>query len=120
MPTLNQILGNSVTLSIPFEGGEPITITYLPGRITQEASVKLQAFADNVNALNLQEQFNGINAFIVDFLQSWDFMEDDGVTMVPITLERLPKLPVSIIQPIIEKITSDMLPNQEAAPTQKP
>jgi hypothetical protein len=120
MPTLNQILGNSVTLSIPFENGLPISITYMPGRITQEASVRLQSFADNVNAMNLQEQFNGINAFIVDFLVSWDFVEDDGVTPVPITLERLPKLPVSIIQPIIEAITNDMLPNSQAVPTPKP
>lgn len=119
MPTLNQILGNSVTLTIPFENGEPLTITYLPGRITQEASVRLQAFADTVNALSLQEQFSGINEFIVDFLLSWDFMEDDGVTPVPITLERLPKLPMTILQPIIERITEDMLPNSQAVQVQK-
>jgi hypothetical protein len=119
MPTLKQILGNEVTLSIPFKGSEPLTIVYLPDAITQETYARLQSFAVSVETLSVQEQFNEINQVVVEFLLSWDLLEDDNVTPVPITVERLPKLPISILKPIIEAITGDMDPNSQAVQAQK-
>jgi len=119
MPTLKQILGNEVTIPVQFKGSEPLTITYLPDAITQETYARLQSFAGSVDGLTVQEQFAEINQVVVDFLLSWDLMEDDGVTPVPITVERLPKLPLAILKPIIEAITGDMDPNSQAVQAQK-
>lgn len=117
MPTLDDILGNSAHISIPF-GAESLNIDYRPDSITQETLVKLQNFTSTTDTASLQEQFTSLNQVIVDFLVGWDLLENDGVTVIPITVERLPKLPMKILTTVVEAIAEDMNPNSKAVQAQ--
>lgn len=104
--TIGQITSNTATASFTVtitqedpETGEEHTYTeqvnlkYYPGRITE----KTMALAKAYNAQDdLDTVLGGILAFneeIVRLVKWWDVLEDDGVTMFPLDVKRLPELP---------------------------
>jgi hypothetical protein len=114
MPTIHDIIGNSAKVSIPF-GSESLNIEYRPDSVSQETLIKLQKFAGTTDLVSVQDQFNELDQVIIDLIASWDLLENDGVTVIPLTVERLLKLPVRIIGVVIEGIMGDMTPNSGAA-----
>jgi hypothetical protein len=79
--------------------GEPVTVRYRPGAITARSIEALQALraeaeSDAAQAdTNLRDhQYHTLAAWICEILAGWDFMEDDGVTMQPITPANLARL----------------------------
>ena len=121
MPTLKQILGNSATVAIPF-GNDTLHVEYRPDKLTPEAIAKLQIFAgiDNSTTVSMvADRFNEYDAMIISLIVSWDLLEDDGVTPIPITVERMFTLAASLPSVIILAILGDINPNRKAVQIQK-
>ena len=118
MPTLSNILGNSASVTIPFSGGDSLTIGYKPEGITQETLIRLQKFTGGTE--KLPEQFKEMNEVLISLLVSWDLLEDDAITVIPITVERFLTLPLVILTTVIEAIAEDMSPNSQAVQAPKP
>jgi hypothetical protein len=122
MPTLKQILGNTATVSIPF-GADSLNVEYRPGKLTPEAIAKLQIFVgidNSVTQAAVQAKFNEYDGMIVDLIASWDLLEDDGVTPIPITVERMFTLAASLPSIIVLAILGDINPNSKAVQAPNP
>ena len=113
--SLSQIAANTATAEMEFEGGGTLNIVYYPLKITDEMLLQGQRFtaAGNDEAA-VTGLMHDINTQLVDIVQSWDLLEDDGVTPIPLTVERLQRLSPVIKAMAIQAIIGSISPEAMA------
>ena len=116
--TLKQIAANTASASMEFEGGGSLNITYYPLRISDEMLLQLQSFA-GATEQTMPGLLGDLNQMLVDVVQSWDLLEDDGVTPIALTQERLAGLSPVIKSLAVQCILGSIRP-EALAPTIKP
>lgn len=110
--TLNQIASSHASVTRHFKEGS-LTIEYDPNLITEETFAQLNAFSKMSAAMSeadIFESFRTFNKLLVSLIRSWDLLENDGVTVVPITVERMAGVAIPIRLLAIEMITGDIRP----------
>lgn len=126
--SVGQIAANTSEIKIPV-GDDFVTVKYAPGRITEETfqqMVNLSRLTD-VNEGNISEIgtiFQSLNELLVDLIKEWDLTENDGKTVVPLTVERLSgkekgvqKIPLMFRMQIAGAIVGDIRPEALAPQT---
>lgn len=126
--SVGQIAANTAEVKIPV-GDDFVTVKYAPGQITEETFQQLTSLSklQNVSEDNIGDIssiFQSLNQMLVDLIKSWDLTEEDGVTVVPLTVERLSgkvagvaKIPLTFRLQVVGAIMGDMRPNQIAPQT---
>jgi hypothetical protein len=112
--TLQQIASNTAQLSFQW-GSDAVNVTYYPGKITEKVLSDLSAL-DNLTGSNFEQAFAAFNEMLTGLLQSWDVLENDGVTMFPIDASRFSELPLLFRKQVLMEITKAMSP-EATAPT---
>jgi hypothetical protein len=119
MPTLDDILGNSAHVTLTFASGT-LNVEYRPSFLSQETMAKLQILTSFTNDMQQEAalgKFREYDEMIVNLIASWDLLESDGVTVIPLTVERLLKLNFTIVVLVVRAILEDVGPNLAAAPS---
>lgn len=107
--TFTQIISNTAEVTFAW-GPESVTLVYYPGKVTEETLAVLLAF-EKMDENSFASTFQSLNDMLADLIKSWDAFEDDEKTiMIPITPERLIKLPLGFRMQIIRAIIGDMRP----------
>jgi hypothetical protein len=96
--SLSQLAAN--TAQVTFQAGETpdqtCTITYWPGRITEQFLATSQVF-QNAQNMDILAGFADLNKSLEHVIQSWDVFEDDAQTvMFPIDAARFSELPIAL------------------------
>jgi hypothetical protein len=107
--TLSRIAANTATVSIDFGGGDVLNVEYYPLRITTEMFAQMQGFAE-ANEATIMRKFEEICQMLVTIVKSWDLLEDDGETQIPLTTERVKQISPVISMQIINAIGGDINP----------
>jgi hypothetical protein len=99
--TIGQMAANQATVVVTGEhlGNDTINLVIYPNKVTT-ASIK-----------QLDEGTDAINQVLVNVIKSWDVLEDDGVTPLPITTESLEKLGMAIVWQMRMEIIKALRPN---------
>jgi hypothetical protein len=116
--TLARIAANTATVSIDFGGGNVLNVEYYPLRITTEMFAQMQGFAE-ANEATVMQKFEEICAMLVTIVKSWDLLEDDEVTPVPLTVERVKRISPVITMQIISAIGQNINPETIAPQTKR-
>jgi len=115
--TLTKLVSKTADVTIAFEDGDTLTVQYWPNRINEETFAQLQIIDGISDARTVDAMLGGfksLNGFLVDIVKGWDLFENDGITPFPITLERLPEIPIAIRSQILWSILGDIRKNQKA------
>lgn len=99
--TLSQMAANEakVTVTGGHLGNDTINLVYFPNKI-------------NTNAIKqLDEGMDSINGVLADAIKSWDVLEDDGTTPLPINTESMERLGTAIVWQIRMEIVKSLRPN---------
>jgi len=89
----------SVTLTGEYLGNETITVVFFPNKITTVAIKQLDEGSDSINQV------------LADVIFSWDVLEDDGETPLPIAVESLEQLGMAIVWQIRMELVKALRPN---------
>lgn len=111
--TLAQIAANTASVTFAV-GNETVTIVYYPGRVTEKTIAQTEAMK-TMTGETMEARYSAFNTALAGLIQSWDVMEDDGVTMWPLEPGRLAELPVGFRMQVIGAILGDLRP-ETAAP----
>lgn len=109
MPTLDDLVGNSARVTKSFPSGVSLTIDYYPARVTRKTFVDLTAFSE-MSEDTVLANLDALIDLIVTLVKSWDLLESDNETMIPITTERLATVPVPVLTFVVMAITGDIRP----------
>lgn len=111
--SLSKLAGDTSKVTITFNGGNSVTVSYCPAKITNKMVIQAQqAQKTNDIALALKETSNILHAVI----KSWDLYEDDEMTRpYPLDVDSLEELPYKITETVLMGIMSDMSPEAQAA-----
>jgi len=97
---------------------EDISITYYPGKVTEEfigASLALQSMEEST----FLARFHTFNQMLCEVIARWDVFEDDACTvMYELTPDKIQKLPWMFRADVSGAILSDMRPEITAVSTQ--
>lgn len=106
MPKLSNLAKNSAPFKIEFEGEEPLTGEYYPGRATDEMFLSIAGF-EKFTSETTKETLHNFNVAIATLVKSWNLQNDDG-TIIDLTPEALASvyLPLKIL--IFREIKLDM------------
>jgi hypothetical protein len=110
--TLAKLAANTAEVKLAV-GDDTVTITYFPARINEQVYADLSLLADPTNR-DVAANVGALNDTLVKLVKSWDVLEDDGVTMFPVSAERLSELPLVFRAEVINAIFADMRPNSAA------
>ena len=113
--TFQQMVSESATINFTYND-YPIKIVYFPGKLTEEfvgAVIAMNA----MDASTFNATFKTYNEQLCDVIESWDVLENDGVTMIPLTPERLAKLPFKFRAKLSQEIMGDMRPEASTPQT---
>ncbi len=110
--TLTQIAANTASVTFAV-GTETVTVVYYPGKVTEKAIARMQGMSD-MTGENVLAGFGAFNETLASLIKKWDVLEEDGVTMFPITPERLAELPVGFRIQVIGAIMGDLRPETMA------
>jgi hypothetical protein len=111
---LSQLAAQSAPLTLWF-GEDSLELEYYPNKITDEmimAWQEAQSRGDQATAEYIREN----NEAFLSFIKSWDMLEDDDVTFVPLTPERMLQVPVIIKRYILEAVMSEMQAGEVGKP----
>jgi hypothetical protein len=94
----------AATAKITIKTGElDIWVKYYPNRLTGEYAAKLTTVGDDMK--------EDIYPIIAHLVESWDLVEDDGTTMIPINASGFDRVGVPFLLQIFGAIVGDMRPN---------
>lgn len=109
MPTIAEMTDGKATLLIAYHGLN-VHVQYYPGKITERVIAQIQSFAQ-LTGDDLAQGFRDLNRLLTDLIASWDLTENDGMTMFPLTGDRLAELPVLFRIEVLKAAMGDIRPN---------
>jgi hypothetical protein len=92
------------TVTVEFDGGEQIVVTYLPGALTIE----------NIERFSAAEKDDSAGAaaeLVAQLISGWDLSWEEGGEPIPATPAELAQVPLPILAAVVEAIKDDALPN---------
>ena len=110
--TIGNIAKSRAKVTRKFEEGS-LTIEYDPNMVTEDLYAQLIAFG-KMGEDTIAENFRGFNEVLLTLIKSWDLMEDDGVTPVPLTEKRLSSVPIVIRNIALDMVMGDFRPESIA------
>ncbi len=113
--SIGNIAKSRASVTRHFEEGS-LTIEYDPNMVTEDLYANLQSFS-RMSEDTIAMNFRDFNEVLLRLIKSWDLLGDDGVTMVPLTQERLSKLPIPIRYTALDMVMGDFRPEQIAPQT---
>lgn len=114
--TLAKIAANTSTVTFDYMG-DPITVTYFPGLVTEKIFAQMQGFA-NMTEATFMPHMNDFNKTLTRLIKSWDVYEDEEQTvMFPLDPERMAELPLAFRIQLVSEITTDIRPEAVAPQT---
>jgi hypothetical protein len=113
--TASKIANNSAQVTLRY-GEDTVNITYYPGRFTERTYAQLQAF-DAASSGQMVEGLGSLNDVLAHLIKDWDVLEDDGVTMFPLSVDRLSELPIVFRVQVLGAVMRDIRP-ETLAPQQ--
>jgi len=114
--TLAHIAANTARATLDFGASGSLAIDYYPLLITDEMFVQLQSFASTSEA-EAPGKLADLNRMLVEVIQQWDLLEDDGQTVIPLTVERLTRLSPVIKAMVLQAILGSISPEALAPQT---
>ena len=111
MPRLSDIASNSVHAEIKLYG-ETLNIDFYPLRITTKMMSQLTSWS-NMSEADIIQRFNDIAQTLSEIIKNWDLQEDD-LTPIALTYERLLRLSPVIAMVVIQGIVSNLRPETVA------
>jgi hypothetical protein len=111
---LSQLAAKSAPLTLWF-GEDSLNLEFYPNKITDEMMLKWQEAqnkGDHATADFIQEN----NEAFLSFIKSWDMLEDDDITFVPLTPERMITVPLIIKKYILEAVMGEMQTGEVGKP----
>jgi hypothetical protein len=106
---LGNIAANSATIRVP-AGDEEATVEYYPGRISDEMFLTLLSFQQELRVDSPTKFMDDFNFALVAILKGWDLVEDDGETVIPITLDKIKKIYFPFKMLVIGSVIRDINP----------
>lgn len=111
--SLVQIAANTADASFEYMG-ETVGVKYRPALITEETFARLMMFQKSKTELEVIERFGDVNNILSELIASWEFYEDEELTMmVPLTVDRLKTVPLEIRLAALGAITQSFHPEAE-------
>jgi hypothetical protein len=117
---LSQLAAKTAPLRIWFDEESFIDIEYLPNKITDELILGWQEAAKkgDDNAVEfLESRLESNNDPLVTLIKSWDLLEDDDVTVVPLTQAGLRRVPNPVKGRIMRAIMEEIQAQGEVKAT---
>jgi hypothetical protein len=111
---LSQLAAKSAPLTLWF-GEDSLELEYYPNKITDEMILGWQE-AQNKGDQATAEYIRENNEAFLSFIKAWDMLEDDDVTVVPLTPERLITVPLVIKKYILEAVMGEMQTGEVGKP----
>ena len=93
---------------------EQVNLKYYPGRITERTMALAKAYNEQSD---LDTVLSGVMAFneeIVRLVKWWDVLENDGITMFPLDVKRLPELPFDFRGQLLAAMAEGISPEATA------
>lgn len=115
MPTLSQIIGNSVKITLEF-AQEEIQVEFSPGRVT-EKTLKIFYAVEHIKEESMFDDIESFNRELAGIIKWWDVTEDDGKTMYPLDVKRLAELPLMFRGAVAGAIMRNFRPEADAPKT---
>lgn len=109
---LSHISAKCKPIKIMFDE-DALNIEYYPNKITEETFVQLNALSQ-MKEDTISESFNTYNETLVGLMKSWDLLDEDGITVLPLTSDQMIKVGIVVRGEILTAIMSDIRPNQMA------
>jgi hypothetical protein len=109
---LSHISAKCKSIQVMFDD-DVLNIEYYPNKITEETFEQLNALS-KMKEDTISESFMSYNTTLVGLMKSWDMLDDDGVTVLPLTAEQMIKVGIVARGKILESIMEDIRPNQTA------
>jgi len=109
---LSHISAKCKPIKIMFDE-DALNIEYYPNLITEETFIQLNAL-NTMKEDTISESFRSYNETLVGLMKSWDLLEDDGKTVIPLTADRMIKVGIVVRGEILTAIMQDIRPNQTA------
>lgn len=107
--TLTKIANDTASVTFPYSG-ESVTVEYLPSKVTEKTFKQLQVFSQ-ISDVTIIDSFGALNDMLVSLVKSWDVFEDDGQqVMFPLSVDRLPELPIMFRATVLKAILGDIRP----------
>jgi hypothetical protein len=109
--SLRKIAAN--TAQVTFQAGESpdetVTITYYPGRVTEQFFTAFQVFQGQ--DADVLAGFEDFNKSLASVIEKWDVYEDDEQTqMFPLDPSRFGELPIGLRMQAYAAISGDIRP----------
>jgi hypothetical protein len=103
---LSQIAAKTASITLWF-GEDSLTIEYYPNLITDELILGWEE-AQSRGEANTADYIQSNNEAFLSLIKSWDLLEDDDVTPIPLTKERMLTVPSVIKGHIMQTIMEEM------------
>lgn len=110
------LASNRAKVTRTFASGS-LTIEYDPNLITEATFAQLERFSTANQSL--AAGFQEFNRLLLSLITSWDLLEKDEVTVVPLTEERLASLAIPIRSLVLQMIVGDVRPETFAPQNQE-
>lgn len=114
---LSQLAAKSAPLTLWF-GEDSLELEFYPNKVTDEMIMAWQE-AQSMGERATAEYIREYNETFLSFIKSWDMLEDDDITFVPLTPERMLKVPLKIKLYILEAIMGEMQVGEVGKPKVK-
>lgn len=113
--TLSEIANNEVNLAITggILGDKTVNLVYYPGHVTEEVFGAFDAFS-KMTEENILTSFASFNETLASLIKSWDLVEDDRETMIPIDPVRFAKIPIAFRLQVLNEIVVNIRPEMIA------
>jgi hypothetical protein len=114
---LSQLAAKSAPLTLWF-GEDSLELEYYPNKITDEMILgwqEAQSRGDQATAEYIREN----NEAFLSFIKSWDMLEDDEITTIPLTPEDMLRVPTIIKSYILEAVMGEMQTGEVGKPKVK-
>ncbi len=111
---LSNLASKTADLTLWF-GDDDLNIEYYPNLITDEMVLAWKD-AQSKGEQGTQEYIRENNETFLSFIKSWDLLEDDGITPIALTPERMASVPVVIKGQITEAIMGEMQMGEATKP----
>jgi len=107
---LSNIAANSAVLKVPVGESEEVTVEYYPGRISDEMFLTILFFQQELRVDSPRKFMDDFNAALVEIIKAWDLVEDDGSTIIPVTLDNVKKVYFPFKTLVISSIIREISP----------
>lgn len=114
---LSQLAAQSAPLTLWF-GEDSLELEFYPNKITDEMIMtwqEAQSRGEQATAEYIREN----NEVFLSFIKSWDMLEDDDVTFVPLTPKSMLKVPLIIKKYILEAVMEEVQTGEAGKPKVK-